>query len=211
MPKAWLPFGDETMLQRVVRLMGSVANVERIVVVAAAEQALPPLPPNVILARDEQPDRGPLQGLLAGLSALPPDVVAAFVTSCDVPLLVPEFVERMFELADGCEIAVPVEVVLDSAADGTHSVPATFPHPLSAIYRPSVLPHIWQLLASNCLRVRDLFDLVPARHIATEELCDIDPQLRSLQNLNTPADYFAAAVSAGIAIPAEVRNQLLGE
>ena len=41
--KAVLPFGPETMLQRVVRLLGTV--VAPIVVVAARDQELPPLPP----------------------------------------------------------------------------------------------------------------------------------------------------------------------
>ena len=42
-PKATLPFGPETMLQRVVRLLGTV--VSPIVVVAARGQELPELPP----------------------------------------------------------------------------------------------------------------------------------------------------------------------
>jgi len=41
-PKATLPFGPETMLQRVVRLLGTV--VAPVVVVAAREQQLPELP-----------------------------------------------------------------------------------------------------------------------------------------------------------------------
>ena len=64
-PKAWLPFGGERMLQRVVRLVANV--VEDVAVVAAPGQELPPLPPSVILARDPVPGRGPLQGLAAGL------------------------------------------------------------------------------------------------------------------------------------------------
>ena len=47
--KALLPFGPETMLQRVVRLLGEV--VAPIVVVAASDQTLPDLPPGVIVTR----------------------------------------------------------------------------------------------------------------------------------------------------------------
>jgi molybdopterin-guanine dinucleotide biosynthesis protein A len=50
--KALLPFGSETMLQRVVRLLGKV--VSPLVVVAAVEQELPALPRDVIVARDER-------------------------------------------------------------------------------------------------------------------------------------------------------------
>src|SRR5262249_16790019 len=87
-PKALLPFGGETMRQRVVRLLGTV--VAPVVVVAADHQPLPELPADVIVARDEQEARGPLEGLRAGLKALPVSVDAAYVTSCDVPLLVPD-------------------------------------------------------------------------------------------------------------------------
>src|SRR6202043_2693954 len=59
-PKASLPFGPETMLQRVVRLLGNV--VAPIVVVAAREQILPELPDDAIITRDEREQRGPLEG-----------------------------------------------------------------------------------------------------------------------------------------------------
>ena len=103
-PKATLPFGPETMLQRVVRLLGSV--VAPIVAVAAREQELPRLPDDVIVTRDEREQRGPLEGLRAGLRALPDSVDIAYVTSCDVPLLVPGFVTRMIELLGDHDIAV---------------------------------------------------------------------------------------------------------
>ena len=124
-PKATLPFGAETMLQRVVRLLGTV--VSPVIVVAARDQSLPALPDEVSVTRDEREARGPLEGIRAGLSALPESIDAAYITSCDVPLLVPAFVERMIELMGDHDIAV-MEV------DG-------FPHPLSAIYRRDTLPH----------------------------------------------------------------------
>src|SRR5437868_15124308 len=68
LPKATLPFGLELMLQRVVRLLGSV--VQPIVVVAAPNQELPQLPGGVLLACDERESRGPLEGLCAGLTAI---------------------------------------------------------------------------------------------------------------------------------------------
>src|SRR5262249_40953159 len=102
--KALLPFGNETMLQRVVRLLGTV--VTPLVVVAAPEQSLPQLPPAVTITRDEREGRGPLEGLRAGLKALPANVEAAYVTSCDVPLLLPGFVQQMIHLLGDHDIAV---------------------------------------------------------------------------------------------------------
>ncbi len=93
--KAMLPFGDERMLQRVVRLLGEVVPTSAIVVVAAVDQALPELPADVTVVHDARPDRGPLEGLAAGLSRHASGVDAAYVTACDVPLLKPRFVERI--------------------------------------------------------------------------------------------------------------------
>ncbi len=174
--KALLPFGPETMLERVARLLGTVAA--PLVVVAAADQELPALPPGVIVTRDEREGRGPLEGLRAGLKALPDRVAAAYVTSCDVPLLVPGFVTRMFELAEGHDIAV-MEI------DG-------FPHPLSAVYLPAVLPLVEDLLAHDRLRPVFLFDAVRTRKVQPAEMTAVDPDLLTLRNLNTREDYLEA-------------------
>jgi len=181
--KALLPFGPETMLQRVVRLLSGV--VSPIVVVAAVDQELPGLPSDVIVARDENEARGPLEGLRAGLKALPADVDAAYVTSCDVPLLEPAFVRQMIDLSSGYEIAV-MEI------DG-------FTHPLSAVYRRTTLPRIESLLAEDRLRPAFLFDAVRTRRVKPEEMTSADPQLYTLRNLNTREDYLAALVEAGLA------------
>jgi len=182
-PKASLPFGPETMLQRVVRLLGAV--VAPVVVVAAREQELPELPPDVIVTRDEREQKGPLEGLRAGLTALPTSVDIAYVTSCDVPLLVPAFVSRMIELVADHDIAV-MEI------DG-------FAHPLSAVYRRNTLPHVESLLAQDKLRPVFLFDAVRTRRVQPAEMTSVDPQLYTLRNLNTPEDYKVALSDAGLA------------
>lgn len=174
--KALLAFGPETMLQRVVRLLTSV--VSPIVVAAAREQELPALPQDVIVTRDLNDARGPLEGMRAGLRALPAAVEIAYVTSCDVPLLAPAFVTRMIELLGDAEAAV-VE------AKG-------FPNPLSAVYRRSVLAGIESMLGENNLRVTLLLDRVRTRRIQPAEVAGADPQLLSLRNLNTPEDYLSA-------------------
>ena len=182
-PKATLPFGPETMLQRVVRLLSTV--VSPIVVVAARGQELPDLPADVVVTRDERDERGPLEGLRVGLKALPEGVDAVYATSCDVPLLVPAFVERMIALVGDNDIAV-MEI------DG-------FTHPLSAVYRRGVLPQIESLLDQNRLRPAFLFQAVPTRRVAPEEMVAADPKLQTLRNLNTREDYLAALADAGLA------------
>src|SRR5262249_11142430 len=92
-PEAWLPFGGGLMLQRVVRVLRAV--VEPVVVVAAPGQDVPELPPDVQIVRDEIEGKGPLGGLAAGLAALEGCAEAAYLSSCDVPFLKPEFVQRV--------------------------------------------------------------------------------------------------------------------
>ncbi len=192
LPKATLPFGPELMLQRVLRLLGEA--VAPLVVVAATDQTLTPLPDNVTIARDEHDDRGPLEGLHAGLSAIESLADAAFVTSCDVPLLVPAFVRRMTELLASHQIAVPFD--------------EKYHHALAAVYRTSVLPTIKSLLAADRMRPVFLFDEVDTIRVPVEDLGTVDPQLHSLQNLNRPADYFEALEVAGFQAPHDVVREL---
>lgn len=196
--KAMLPFGGELMLQRVVRLIAP--QVGPIVVVAAADQVLPDLPDSVTIARDRRPGLGPLEGLAAGLSAIKDrteedSIEAVYATSCDVPLLVPAFVSRMFELLDNHDID-DYDIVVPR--DGK------FHHPLAAVYRTSVLPHVEQLLADERMRPAFLFDAVNTRKVPVEELRDVDPDLLTLENLNQREDYLAALRLAGFDPPAEL-------
>jgi molybdopterin-guanine dinucleotide biosynthesis protein A len=184
-PKAWLPLGGETMLGRVVRVLGEVAS--PLVVVAAPGQELPPLPPGVTVVRDPERGRGPLQGLAAGLPALAGTVEAAYATSCDVPFLVPAFVRRMIALLGEHSICVP-EV-------------GGYRHPLAAVYRLEVGKEAERLLAEGRLRPAFLFDRVPTRVVRPEELAEADPTFQSLRNLNTPQEYEAALREAGAASP----------
>lgn len=172
-PKAWLPFGDEVLLQRVVRILGEV--VQPIVVVAAAGQALPALPHGVEIVRDDVEYRGPLAGLVAGLTALNGRVDAAYLSGCDLPFLSPAFVRRMIAFA---ATAVP-------RVDG-------YLHPLAAVYSMSVAHSARALLDADQRRLIGLFDHVPTRFVEAAELENVDPTFQSLRNINTPEEYAAA-------------------
>jgi molybdenum cofactor guanylyltransferase len=175
-PKAWLPFGDEVLLQRVVRVLREV--VSPVAVVAAPGQDLPPMPADVLAVRDDREYLGPLNGLAAGLAALSGIVDIAYLSSCDVPFLRPAFVRRVIERIGDADISMP-EV-------------GGFKHPLAAAYRMSVLPAVRELLAANRLRPVFLTEMRPTRILREIDLNEVDPGLRSLRNLNTPEDYAAA-------------------
>jgi molybdopterin-guanine dinucleotide biosynthesis protein A len=180
-PKAWLPFGPELMLERVVRILSEV--VSPIVVVAAQGQDVPRLPADVAIARDEHEALGPLAGLAVGLAAMGDRVDAAYASSCDVPLLQPGFVVAVIAALGDHDLAIP--------RDGQYH------HPLAAIYRTRLVPTIHELIATNRLRPFYLLERSRAREIDVAELRRADPDLSSLRNINTPDDYAAVLKEAG--------------
>jgi len=179
-----LPFAPgEVMLGRVVRLVGEAVPLDRIVCVAAVDQQLPTLSALVQVVRDSLPHRGPLAGLAAGLAALEGQADAAFACGCDVPLLVPALVERLFELLGDAQITAP--------HDGKRF------HPLAAVYRIEVLPAAAALLAGGERSLTALLQECPTRRIPANALRDVDPQLASLATCNTPEEYQRALALAG--------------
>jgi molybdopterin-guanine dinucleotide biosynthesis protein A len=182
-PKAWLPFGPEVLLQRVVRVLSEV--VSPIVVVAAPNQNLPHLPAGVRIARDDREYLGPLNGLATGLKALHVQTDVVYLSSCDVPFLMPAFVRRVISQIDDALACFP-EV-------------GGFIQPLAAAYRPGILPAVQALLSADRLRPVFLVEAVATRILRQADFADVDPSFDSLRNVNTPEDYEAALRDAGYA------------
>lgn len=174
-PKEWLPIGDEVLLQRVVRRVATRAS---LVVVASAEgQDLPALPPEVERVVDPEPDRGPLQGLAVGMEALAGRVRWAFACSSDAPLLRPPWIDRLAEF-----IAEDVDLILPRI-EGRDQ-------PLAALYRPEIAASAAaELLAAGRSRLGLIRDRLRARTVGEDPLREVDPDLSTLRNLNTLADY----------------------
>jgi len=177
--KALLSWGDLTLLEHVAALVAEV--VPEVVLVARADQTFP-FPKPYPIARDSADGLGPLAGLAAGLAAI--DAERAFLVSCDVPFLRPALVQRLLELSDGYDAAVP-------EIDG-------FPMVTSAVYSKAALPVARELLAAGRLRPRFLLDSLKTRMVTADELRDVDPDLWSFRNCNTPEEYAAALRDAGL-------------
>src|SRR5262249_47799162 len=154
--KASLSFGPELLLQRIVRIVGQTAS--PMIVVSQQGRELPTLPPEVVLAHDESPDRGPLEGIAAGLRTLRdkfPEVDTVFICGCDTPLQIPAFINRMTELLNPqYDVAVPIQ--------------DDVPQPLAGVYRPKILTVVNRLLADNRLSLRDLLDHLAVRFVPAD-------------------------------------------
>jgi molybdopterin-guanine dinucleotide biosynthesis protein A len=175
-PKAWLQWGDETLLQRTVRVVSSV--VQPVVVVAAEGQNLPALPAAVEIIRDERPHLGPLAGMLGGLSRLAElEIDAAYVSGCDAPLLSADAIRFVIGRLESHEIAVPLE--------------GPFYHPLAGVYRMSLAPRIRELIESGERRPRTLIETSDTACITEAEYRTVDPGVSSLRNANTSEELEA--------------------
>ena len=198
--KAALEWHGSTLLRRTAQIMARATN-GPVVVVRAAGQDLPELPDGVLVADDPREGRGPLQGIAAGLAALTGRADLAFVSSTDLPFLHPAFIRRVLGVLEE-----------DGAADVALPVARGYKQPLAAGYRVSLAGTAERLVKEDRLRPAFLFEECQVRALDDAELkanpvlAALDPDLDSLLNVNTPADYDAAR-----ARPApEVTVQLFG-
>lgn len=185
-PKALLEWHGSTLARRAVGIVARAAD-GPLVVVRAAGQELPPLPPDVELADDERDARGPLQGIAAGLAAVGERADAVVVCGVDAPLLHPALIGAVVA-------ALAADAELDAALPVAHG----FSHPLAAAYRTRVAARVHELLDEDVLGTRALLGRLRVRRLdeaallADPAVAEHDPQLDSLLNLNEPAEYEAA-------------------
>jgi molybdopterin-guanine dinucleotide biosynthesis protein A len=208
-PKATLDWHGSTLLRRAAGIVGRAVD-GPVVVVRAAGHELPSLPAGIETAQDERDARGPLQGIAAGLARVGDRADAVFVCGVDAPLLHPALIA-----------AVVAALASDEQLDAALPVAHGFPHPLAAAYRTRVAAHIDDLLEHDVLGTRPLFERCRVRRLdeaallADPAVAEHDPQLRSLHNLNTRAEYEAAraqpAPLVSVVGEGDVRAATLGQ
>ena len=198
-PKAALEWHGSTLLRRTIGIVARATG-GPVVVVRASGQELPDLPKGTEVVEDPREGRGPVQVIAAGLAALSGRAEAAFVSSTDLPFLHPAFIRRV------------LRVLEEEQKDVALPIARGYPQPLAAAYRTSLAATAERLVTQDRLRPAFLFDecavirLDDARLRQDPVLAALDPELRSVLNVNEPADYQEAR-----ARPApEVTVQLFG-
>jgi len=166
--KAALPFGGESMLERIARIVGGVAD-EVIVVGRLDQQA----PAGVTVVHDSVEDLGPLAGIAAGLSASRTDL--NLVVACDMPLVNPAVLMRLVEMIDDHDACVAI-------ADGHVSA-------LCGVYRSRAAKSAHTLLDSGERRVMRLLDRIDTNRVDAASLRDLDPNLDTFLSVDTPEKY----------------------
>jgi molybdopterin-guanine dinucleotide biosynthesis protein A len=171
--KELLPWRGRTLLEHTLQTL--LAETSPVVVVAGRGRVLPRIDPRILVIHDRQEDLGPLSALLLGWEVLPVDVEAAFVVSCDLPLLQGRFIRGLDDRRGDADIVVV------QTADG-------HVHPLAAIYTRGVIP-----LAEKLLRERrnagpkHLLERALTRRVLPHELDPVD--LNSIRSFNTPQEW----------------------
>lgn len=190
--KAWIELEGRPIVQRVIDILTSVAD--EVLVVANdpryAELGLRVVP-------DRFPEGGALGGIATGVGAATHDLV--LVAACDMPFLRADVWRLLIERVSGADAAVP-------KIGGQYET-------LHAAYTKACLGAMERALASGRMRVISFFDDVRVREVAESELRALDPELRSLTNVNTPEELAAvtpskrseraAALAAGISAALE--------
>ena len=177
--KALLDWHGRPLVLHVAELLRD-AVAGPVVVVTAPAQELPTLPAGVERAVDLVAGQGPLEGIRTGLEALAGRVELALVWSVDAPNPRPEVCRLLVAALGEADAAVPFF--------------AGVVHPLSAVYRVSLLPLVTRLLASGERRARAVAEACTAVLVDEPTLRTADPELRFLIDLDTPEELAAALV-----------------
>ena len=186
-PKAELKFQGTTLLDRI---LGELRSAFDEIVVVAAPRGLDVSEKSVRLIRDEREYEGPLQALARGLDAIRND--AAFVCSCDLPLLKSGVAQALCAMLDHHDAVIP-EI-------------GGLAQPLHAVYRKRCVGVIGEMIARGEKRLTRISGSISARTVTESELRKIDADLHSFLNVNTPEDY-GRAIAISRRLPPLVQGE----
>jgi molybdopterin-guanine dinucleotide biosynthesis protein A len=129
--------------------------------------------PGVRIIFDKTPDHGPLVGLYSGLSAS--RTQHALVVAVDMPFVQPAVVSFLLS-----QPLAPHTLLVPVVQD--------VPQVLLAMYPRSLLSLIEELIQQGRRDLRCLLEVAPVQYIEEVQLRQVDPQLRSFINVNTPEE-----------------------
>jgi molybdenum cofactor guanylyltransferase len=173
--KALLPLpGDQaiTFVEHLVSLLSECCS-ETLIVARDKAHARDFVFPGVRVTYDEKPDIGPLMGLYSGLSAI--HTTQALIVAVDLPCVQPALLSFLLsQPRPAGTLLVPL----------VHEIPQV----LLALYPRSVLAFVKEQLLQGRRDVRFLLQVAPVQFVEEAQIRQVDPQLRSFINVNTPEE-----------------------
>jgi molybdopterin-guanine dinucleotide biosynthesis protein A len=171
--KAFLAVGGHTILDHLFRTMKGLFGEILLVTNAPLEY----LSWNVMIVSDLIPVRSSLTGIHAGLFHASADHV--FVTACDMPFLKESVVKILLQ-----ELEPKWDVIIPVTTKG--------PQPLCAIYSKRCIKPIEAQLHKEASKIVRFFSKVRVKEVPEEAIRQVDPDLDSFFNINTPEDLAAS-------------------
>jgi molybdopterin-guanine dinucleotide biosynthesis protein A len=130
---------------------------------------------NVKVTTDHYPDKGPLAGLHAGLSAsrFEKNVIVA----CDLPFISSEFARDLVNRIGNYDAVIPV-------INGRQ-------HPLFSVFKKKNIERIAESIENGQLRMRGLLDQLHVLYLTEKDLTDYSKESleRIFFNMNHPNEY----------------------
>lgn len=171
--KTLLEIEGVAMLSRVADSLREVCGTVLVVTTRPEAAAAAELPSGVGIITDDVRYTGPLGAIATALAQAPDEWVLA--VAADMPWVSPAVVRALWELHGDADVVVPrTEGGLE---------------PLMALYNvKAALPLAQELLDAGERRPAALFDRLHVIEVPESRLREVDPQLKSLVNINTPHD-----------------------
>ena len=162
--KAFLPVYGIKLIERVAANMEPYF--EEIIISAHSEKMFEFLSYRVVI--DEQPDSGPLMGILSGLRASSRNI--NFVIACDIPEINLLYIKKMIVYVDKYDIVVPF-------------LEANKYEPLFGFYNKNLILVIEDMLDQKIRKISELFFRCRTKYVPFENN-------GWYHNLNTMEDYY---------------------
>jgi len=174
--KAWLPLpGGEriTFVEHIASILTTLCSEVLLVARDDAQVANYVALAGVRTLTDKVPGYGPVMGLYSGLSAMHNS--HALVVAVDMPFVQPALLSFLLNQPLTDSLLVPVV--------------GNVPQVLLAVYPRTVLSVVEERLQEGRRDPRSLLEVTPVRYIDEAQLRQVDPELRSFINVNTPGEF----------------------
>lgn len=172
--KALLPFSNEILIQRQIRIMKQIC-IEIILVTNDPRSFLPLLGDSIRIITDYIPGKGPLSGMHAAFTLSNNDDI--WVVGCDMPFISNYAAELMWKRKQelNCDAVIPFI--------------AGKLYPLHGIYHKRCVNKILKMLDLGEYRVNELLNVIHYDTVKEMSFIEQDPSLRFVMNVNTKEEY----------------------
>ncbi len=170
--KAWLKLGGRAMIERVIAALAPVASSLAIIANDDEYKRL-----GFPVFADTHIGVGPLEAIRTALANAATRRVV--LVGCDMPFVTPELFRFLLGIEGDYQAIVPVG-------------PDDRLEPLCAVYSTEAIAPVTSLIQSGERKVSRLFNIIPTRMVAFDEIAQLRGALFFFQNINTPEEYARA-------------------